>query len=117
MRKLCAAAGCTLSVFYGGWALAQGAPPTPPDDEIVVTGTRVEGRSPTQAISPVDVHTGAVLERQASFDLTDQLRNISPSFNTQRFPIADGTAFIRPANLRNLSPDQTLVLINTAPPW
>ena len=38
--------------------------------------------------------------------------SIAPSFNTQRFPIADGTAFVRPANLRNLPPDQTLVLIN-----
>jgi iron complex outermembrane receptor protein len=32
--------------------------------------------------------------------------------NTQRFPIADGTAFVRPVTLRNLAPDQTLVLIN-----
>jgi iron complex outermembrane receptor protein len=35
-----------------------------------------------------------------------------PALNTQRFPIADGTAFIRPVTLRNLAPDQTLVLVN-----
>jgi len=81
-------------------------------DKLVVTGTRVQGRSPTESMSPVDVFRPADLEKQASADFTDQLSNIAPSFNTQRFPIADGTAFVRPANLRNLPPDQTLVLIN-----
>jgi len=81
-------------------------------DKLVVTGTRVQGRSPTESMSPVDVFRPADLEKQASADFTDQLANIAPSFNTQRFPIADGTAFVRPANLRNLPPDQTLVLIN-----
>ena len=81
-------------------------------DQLVVTGTRVQGRSPTQSLSPIDVFRPANLERQASADFTDQLAVVAPSFNTQRFPIADGTAFIRPANLRNLPPDQTLVLIN-----
>ena len=32
--------------------------------------------------------------------------------NTQRYPIADGTSFVRPVSLRNLSPDHTLVLVN-----
>ncbi|GAA5083155.1 TonB-dependent receptor plug domain-containing protein [Lysobacter panacisoli] len=81
-------------------------------DKLVVTGTRVQGRSPTESLSPVDVFRPADLEKQASADFTDQLATIAPSFNTQRFPIADGTAFVRPANLRNLPPDQTLVLIN-----
>lgn len=81
-------------------------------DQLVVTGTRVQGRSPLESLSPIDVFRPAALETQASADFTDQLSNIAPSFNTQRFPIADGTAFVRPANLRNLPPDQTLVLIN-----
>lgn len=81
-------------------------------DKLVVTGTRVQGRSPTESLSPIDVFSPAELEKQASADFTDQLAVVAPSFNTQRFPIADGTAFIRPANLRNLPPDQTLVLIN-----
>ena len=81
-------------------------------EEIVVTGTRREGQSPTQTLSPVDVFSGAELANQATFDMTESLAKISPSINTQRFPIADGTAFIRPVTLRNLSPDQTLVLVN-----
>jgi iron complex outermembrane receptor protein len=81
-------------------------------EEIVVTGTRREGQSPTETLSPVDVFAGAALANQATFDMTDGLTKIAPSINTQRFPSADGTAFIRPVSLRNLSPDQTLVLVN-----
>lgn len=81
-------------------------------DEVIVTGTRVEGRAPEESISPIDVLYPEALVRQSAPELTDQLANLNPSFNTQRFPIADGTAFIRPASLRNLPPDQTLVLIN-----
>lgn len=81
-------------------------------EEVITTGTRKEGVSHTETLSPVDVVGGANLTDQASFDLTESLVKIAPSFNTQRFPIADGTAFIRPVTLRNLSPDQTLVLIN-----
>ena len=83
-------------------------------EEIVVTGTRKAGQSPTETLSPVDLIGGAMLTEQAAFDLTDGLPKLSPSLNTQRFPIADGTAFIRPVTLRNLSPDQTLVLMNGA---
>jgi iron complex outermembrane recepter protein len=97
---------------------APGSPPGAAAEEaaeletVIVTGTRVKGRAPTQSSSPIDAFTGAEFERQGTFDLTDGLRAVAPSFNTQRYPISDGTAFIRPANLRNLPPDQTLVLIN-----
>jgi iron complex outermembrane receptor protein len=82
------------------------------DAEIVVTGTRRSGLSPTETLSPVDVLGGELLQEQGSFDLTESLTRINPALNTQRFPIADGTAFIRPVTLRNLSPDHTLVLMN-----
>jgi iron complex outermembrane receptor protein len=81
-------------------------------EEIVVTGTRKVGLSPTETLSPVDMLSGELLSDQATFDLTEGLPKITPSLNTQRFPIADGTAFIRPVTLRNLSPDHTLVLMN-----
>jgi iron complex outermembrane receptor protein len=79
---------------------------------VITTGTRKEGLSPTETLSPIDVLSGAALANQATFDMTDGLTKVAPSINTQRFPIADGTAFIRPVSLRNLSPDQTLVLVN-----
>ncbi len=81
-------------------------------EEVVVTGTRKEGLSPTETLSPIDVIGGGDLGEQASFNLTDSLTKVAPSLNTQRFPIADGTAFVRPVTLRNLSPDHTLVLVN-----
>lgn len=82
------------------------------EENVIVTGTRREGVAPSETLSPIDVLGGGEIAEQASFDITDSLSRITPSLNTQRFPIADGTAFIRPVTLRNLSPDQTLVLVN-----
>jgi iron complex outermembrane receptor protein len=79
---------------------------------VVVTGTRARGQAPTETLSPIDLIFDEAFTHQANFDLTDGLSKIAPSFDTQRFPIADGTSFIRPVTLRNLSPDHTLVLIN-----
>ena len=93
-------------------AIAQGASGDETIEEIVTTGTRKRGLSPTETLSPVDVLSGSTVQNQASFDLTESLTRIAPSLNTQRFPIADGTALIRPVSLRNLSPDHTLVLMN-----
>lgn len=81
-------------------------------DRVVVTGTRKEGLAPTETLSPIDLLDSEFLKNQANFDLTENFTRIAPSFNTQRFPIADGTAFVRPVTLRNLSPDHTLVLID-----
>lgn len=81
-------------------------------EEIVVTGTRQEGLVPTETLSPVDVLPTEAFLQQATPDFTDSITKVAPSFSTQRFPIADGTAFIRPVTLRNLSPDHTLVLVN-----
>ena len=80
--------------------------------EVVVTGTHRAGLSPAESISPIDAFSGSQIANQPSADLTDTLTNIVPSLTTQRFPIADGTAFVRPVSLRNLSPDQTLVLVD-----
>ena len=81
-------------------------------EEVTVTGTRKAGVSSLDTLSPVSIIGGMELERQGISDLTDALTKVSPSLSTQRFPIADGTAFVRPVVLRNLAPDQTLVLVN-----
>ena len=81
-------------------------------EEIVVTGTRKAGQLITETLSPVDMISGASLGYQGAADLTDSLTKLTPALNTQRFPIADGTAFVRPVVLRNLAPDQTLVLVD-----
>jgi len=107
-----AAAALALILCTSGVASAQSAGSKAVDEEMVVTGTRKAGQLPTETLSPVDMVDGMAIKQQGSFDLTESLTKLNPSLNTQRFPIADGTAFVRPVTLRNLAPDQTLVLVN-----
>jgi iron complex outermembrane receptor protein len=49
---------------------------------------------------------------QGDTDLSNLVRNIVPSYNVNTQPISDAATIVRPANLRGLAPDHTLVLIN-----
>ncbi len=80
--------------------------------ELVVVGSRAEARTVTESLVPVDVIAAEEFVQQGGPDLLSQLRNVVPSFNVTRQPIADAATIIRPANLRNLAPDHTLVLVN-----
>lgn len=82
------------------------------DAVIIVTGTRDVGRTQFDTTAPVDVITGDAIDAVVSPDLSSVLARQLPSFNVQRLPAADGLAFVRPASLRSLSPDQTLVMVN-----
>ena len=81
-------------------------------EEMVVVGSRAEPRSATESAVPVDVLTATDLVRQGTGGLKDQLRTIIPSFSTNTQPISGVSTVVRPAMLRNLAPDHTLVLIN-----
>src|SRR5690349_20895067 len=82
-------------------------------EEVVVTGTRAEGRSRLESLAPVDVINGSALARSGtSTELGAALANLTPSLDFPRPAIADGSDSIRPATLRGLAPDQTLVLVN-----
>ena len=82
-------------------------------DEVVITGTRTVGRSRLETLAPVDVITGEVLTRQgAGTELAQALAATAPSLSFPRPAITDGSDHVRPATLRGLAPDQTLVLIN-----
>lgn len=111
-RQYCFIAVATALAVGSPAAFAQSEDGLGTIEEIVATGTRKTGQSPTETLSPIDILSGDALVNQATFDLTDSITKIAPSLNTQRFPIADGTAVIRPVTLRNLSPDHTLVLVN-----
>jgi len=97
-------------------AFAQTTTPTAEDggqlSEVIVTGTRAAERTVFETLAPVDLLTDAAIESSISSDLTDVLAQLVPSYNVQRLPMADGQVFVRPATLRSLSPDQTLVLLN-----
>ncbi len=81
-------------------------------EETVVVGSRAQPRSATESAVPVDVLSATDLVSQGAGDLKDQLRTIVPSFNTNTQPISGGSTVVRPAMLRNLAPDHTLVLVN-----
>ncbi|EJL34895.1 TonB-dependent siderophore receptor [Novosphingobium sp. AP12] len=82
------------------------------DSEIVVTGSRAQGRSKLDTSSPVDVVTAQDLRQQGTTELATALANTVPSISFPRPSATDGTDAIRPATLRGMGPDQTLVLIN-----
>ena len=83
------------------------------DVEVVVTiGSRRVARSAANSTAPVDTINGKDFTDQATSDMSDLLRLIVPSYNVNTQPISDGGTVVRPANLRGLSPDQTLVLLN-----
>ena len=79
---------------------------------IVVVGSRAEPRTVTESTVPVDVIPSADFTSQGSTDLATQLRTVVPSFNINIQPISDAATVVRPASLRNLAPDHTLILVN-----
>ena len=86
---------------------------TPPSgEEIVVTGTRAPGRSRLDTAAPVDVLSANSLKQQGTTELGTALATVAPSVDFPRPSVTDATDAIRPATLRGLSPDETLVLIN-----
>ena len=82
------------------------------DQTIVVTGSRAAPRSALDTVSPVDVLSNQALSQQGTTEIAQALANIAPSIDFPRSAVVDGTDSIRPATLRGLSPDQTLVLVN-----
>jgi iron complex outermembrane receptor protein len=115
MKRLSTAAWGVLALAIASQAQAQqgGVPPTSTDVEtVVVTGTRRVDRTAFESAAPVDVVSQEALKSIVSDEIMTKLAATTPSFNVQRLPAADGQAFVRPATLRGLSPDQTLVLVN-----
>ena len=82
------------------------------EDVVITTGTRRALRSAADTPAPVDVITGIEFTTNAADDVQDLLRTAVPSYNVNTQPISDAASIVRPANLRGLSPDNTLVLVN-----
>ena len=81
-------------------------------EELVVIGSRRAARTSTEAPVPIDVLSETDLQSQGSTDILDVLTNVVPSYNVGREPISDAGTLIRPANLRGMPSDSTLVLVN-----
>ena len=111
-RTLLLAAASVASLASFNTAFAQEAAAVADVDAIVVTGTRA-ARSRLETLAPVDVIDNKSLARQGNgVELAQAMANLTPAINFPRPAITDGSDHVRPATLRGLAPDQTLVLIN-----
>jgi len=82
-------------------------------DNVVVVGSRGQGRSALRSAAPVDAIQVSDLTVEApQTDLNQLLNYTAPSFQVNRQSAADATEFVDPATLRSLPPDQLLVLVN-----
>ncbi|NWC68379.1 TonB-dependent receptor [Pseudomonas sp. P7758] len=81
-------------------------------DTVIVTGTRAQERTASASLSPIDVISGDTLRSTGSDELGAVLARLIPSINFPRPSLVDGAELVRPAQLRGLSPDQVLVLVN-----
>jgi len=105
-----------LAVFACGAATFSGGAFAQQDEgvieEIVTLGSRSASRISEDMPVPVDTLTNEEMEATGQTELGRMLQALAPSFNFSSSSISDGTDALRPATLRGLGPDQTLVLIN-----
>jgi iron complex outermembrane receptor protein len=80
---------------------------------VVVTGTRVANRSALDTAAAVDIISAETLKNTGTTEMNQALSVALPSLNFPRPSLTDGTDTIRPATLRGMAPDQTLVLVNS----
>jgi iron complex outermembrane receptor protein len=81
-------------------------------EEVVSIGTRGKPRSVSSSPVPVDVLSAEDISKTGTDDLLMQLQGSIPSLNVHLQPISDAASMIRPANLRGLSADSTLITTN-----
>ena len=104
-------AGVTAGLFTPSVIIAAEA-----DDEniekIAVIGTRAAPRSVGNSPVPIDIIGGDELAKSGNSDMLEALKGSVPSLNVHSNPISDAATLVRPANLRGLSADSTLILLN-----
>jgi iron complex outermembrane receptor protein len=81
-------------------------------EKIAVVGSRAAPRSIGDSPVPVDIIGGDELTRSGSSDMLNMITTTVPSLNVHSNPISDAATLVRPANLRGLSADSTLILTN-----
>jgi iron complex outermembrane receptor protein len=106
-----AAVTLALGIVLAPPAIAQNAVDEPVE-EIIVVGTRREGRTKTTTPVPVDVFNRQDLESVSSDDMLDIMQTLVPSLSVERHSISDGRTFVRPPELRGMSGDKVLILVN-----
>lgn len=81
-------------------------------EKIAIVGSRSTPRSVIDSPVPIDIIGVEEFKRHSSTDVTSILATLIPSFNVNDQPINDASMLVRPANLRGMASDHTLILIN-----
>jgi iron complex outermembrane receptor protein len=81
-------------------------------ERIVVVGSRGAPRSVKDSPVPIDLISSDELKRSGNTNMLELLKGTVPSFNVHEQPISDAGSLVKPANLRGLSSDSTLILVN-----
>src|SRR5688572_5677548 len=81
-------------------------------ETVSVLGSRTKPRTESTSSVPIDILGGEEFHNQPSVDMMDKMRTLVPAFNVSTIPIDDAASLVRPANLRGLPPDNTLILVN-----
>nr|WP_136250914.1 TonB-dependent receptor [Ningiella ruwaisensis] len=81
-------------------------------ENISVIGSRRAGRTVENSAVPIDIIDADAIAATGLTETNMILNTLLPSFNFPQPSITDGTDHIRPASLRGLAPDHTLVLVN-----
>lgn len=81
-------------------------------EEVLVVGSRHVGRGEVDSPVPVAVVGRDDFLSDADVDLNSLMASLVPAYNVRQEPISDAATFMRPANLRSLPADATLVLLN-----
>jgi len=78
----------------------------------VTVGSRAAHTAADELPVPVDVFPEAKLAEQNNFDFLGTIEQVAPSIYVPQEQISDLASGLRPFQLRGMSPDQALVLIN-----
>jgi iron complex outermembrane receptor protein len=77
-----------------------------------VVGSRRQTTTAVSSPVPVDNLRGDLIRNIGTSDMDDVLRTLIPAYNVRRLPLDDESSLVRPATLRGLPPDNTLILVN-----
>ncbi|GAA0853090.1 TonB-dependent receptor plug domain-containing protein [Aliiglaciecola litoralis] len=111
--RLGLAATAAFSLAYAAPSMAQDSSSKNADvEKIAVVGSRAAPRSIGDSPVPIDIIGAEELSKTGNSDMLEILKGTVPSLNVHTNPISDAATLVRPANLRGLSADSTLVLLN-----
>jgi len=117
LTKICTSvriglAATAASLVFTLPAVAQQSSDEENIEQIAVVGSRAAPRSVADSPVPIDIIGAEELSKSGNTDMLEILKGTVPSLNVHANPISDAATLVRPANLRGLSADSTLILLN-----